>query len=274
MWPTVFGLPARPVFIALAVALAIVASLRWARREGADVRRRAGLALLLVGIALIGLGGAKVDSLIERSAVEPLRLAVRPLLWEIQQGYRYPGGIIAVLVVVSIAAHLLGAGRVLALGDRMAPAAALAMAVVRLGCFCAGCCHGSVSGLPWAVSFPAASFAWSTQVATRVIRADAAASLPVHPLQLYFATWSLGLAVLLFWLTPRRRYAGQVLLAYVALDNVAKFGFEFLRDPQVPHLRWLSLVIGLAAAGFLLRGRLRGWKRQPERLDVATVRAA
>lgn len=272
MWPTVFGLPARPVFIALAVLLAIVASVRWARRDGADIRRRVGLVLMLVGMTLIGLGGAKVDSLLERSTAQPLS-TLRPLAWEIQQGYRYPGGIIAVLLAMPIAAYLLGAGRsAIALGDRVAPAAALAMAVVRIGCFCAGCCHGSVSDLPWAVSFPSGSFAWSTQVATRLIRADAAAALPVHPLQLYFAGWSIVLSIFLFWLHRRRSYVGQVLLAYVALDNLAKFGFEFLREPRVPHLSWISLLIGLTAVGFLFIGWLRRWNTRPNPLlaSVAT----
>ena len=254
MWPTVFGLPARPLFIVVGAGIAIVGAVYRARSLG---HAPAHLWLLFVGFVLVGLLGAKIDSLIERGSW----LAIQPLSWELQQGFRYPGGMAGVLVVLL----LLAAVRrirplLLELGDLTAPAAAMAMGIVRIGCFLAGCCHGSVSQLPWAVSFPSGSFAWSTQVATRLIRADAEWALPVHPLQLYFAIWSVGLAVYLLRMNRRRAYAGQVLLLYIAADNLMKFLLEYLRDPHVPHLQWASLAIGALAGGVLAIGYLRGWR--------------
>ncbi len=216
-----------------------------------------GLFLVLVGAALIGLVGAKLDSLLERGSVEPL-------LWELRNGYRYPGAVIGLAVAGPFLVRVRGMGAsVLAFGDIVAPAAGVALAVVRIGCFLAGCCHGTLSEAWWAVGFPPRSFAWMAQVSAGLIRADAPASLPVHPLQLYFALWSFGLGVFLLRFAPRRTYEGQVLLAYLALDNLMKFLLESLREPSAPHLRWSSLAIGLVTLGFLLVGWLRRWTTAP-----------
>lgn len=257
MWPIVLGIPARPLFFALAIGVGTAVTISRAGNHGfsTNVFR---FALLLVVAGLLGLAGAKLDSLIERDG------GFQSPLWELQRGYRYPGGMIAVLLLVPVFARFLGVGRsILALGDLAAPAAAIAMAVVRIGCFLAGCCHGTISTLPWAVSFPPESFAWTRHVSMRMIRADALTALPVHPLQLYFVVWSLGLACFLLWVTRHRTHEGQVLFAYVALDNLMKFALEYLRDPRVPHLQWLSLAIGAAAAGVLLIGSWRARMTAP-----------
>jgi phosphatidylglycerol:prolipoprotein diacylglycerol transferase len=255
MWPSLFGVPAHPVFLVLAIATGTATAVRCARSTGLTRDQLGGLWLVLVGAGVAGLLGAKLDSLLERGGAQPL-------VWELRHGYRYPGGMLAALLALLILAAFAGAGRWLgAIGDAVAPAAAVAMVVVRIGCFLAGCCHGTGSDLPWAVAFPAGSLAWTAQASQRLIRGDAPAALPVHPLQLYFALWSVGLGVFLLWLLPRRTYAGQVLLVYVALDNLMKGSLESLREPAVPHLQWMSLVIGAGAAGLLGVAWVRGWGR-------------
>jgi prolipoprotein diacylglyceryltransferase len=67
-----------------------------------------------------------------------------------------------------------------------APAMGLSVALARAGCFMGGCDLGAASSLPLAISFPAGSWAFRSQLTSGLLPATAAAALPVHPLQLYF----------------------------------------------------------------------------------------
>ena len=56
---------------------------------------------------------------------------------------------------------------------------------------------------------------------------------PVHPGQIYESVATLLIFLFLLWLAPRKRFNGQVTLAYVALYSAVRFGLEFLRgDPD------------------------------------------
>jgi len=130
----------------------------------------------------------------------------------------------------------------------MMPSLALGHFFGRLGCFSAGCCWGRACDLPWAVTF------------TDVYSARAVGTpmdTPLHPSQLYesFAAFLIFLALL--WLAPRKRFQGQVTLAYVALYSAVRFGLEFLRgDPDrgawfggtvsTSQLIAVALVLGVA----------------------------
>jgi phosphatidylglycerol:prolipoprotein diacylglycerol transferase len=108
--------------------------------------------------------------------------------------------------------------------DVLAPAVVLGQAIGRLGCFAAGCCWGKPTQLPWAVTF------------TDVYSARAVGTpmdTPVHPSQVYESAAAFLIFLFLLWLAPRKRFHGQVTLAYVALYSAVRFGLEFLRgDPD------------------------------------------
>lgn len=245
MFPTLLGVPAYALSVATAIAVGVGIGVCCAQRLGVRVGSRRDLTVSLLAAATIGLGGAKLHSLLERGAVQPL-------MWELQNGYRYPGAVVTMLILLPLLARLRPLGApLLDIGDAAAAAAGFAMAVVRLGCFLAGCCHGTVSALPWAIAFPAGGPAWVAQVRAGLMMPDAPAALAVHPLQLYFVLWSLALGCLLLWWAPRRAWRGQVLLLWLALDNLAKAALESLRDPPVAHLQWLSLAIGLVSTAVL-----------------------
>jgi phosphatidylglycerol:prolipoprotein diacylglycerol transferase len=56
---------------------------------------------------------------------------------------------------------------------------------------------------------------------------------PLHPSQLYESFACFLIFAFLLWLLPRKRFHGQVTLAYVALYSTVRFGLEFLRgDPE------------------------------------------
>ena len=57
----------------------------------------------------------------------------------------------------------------LATADLVAPSLMLGLAIGRIGCLLNGCCYGGPCDLPWAVSFPAGSPAYVSQVARGVM---------------------------------------------------------------------------------------------------------
>lgn len=124
--------------------------------------------------------------------------------------------------------------------DAVAPGLALAQGLGRVGCFLAGCCWGTPTGLPFGVTF----------------RSDLAHNLTgvplqvrLHPTQLYEATLVLSAIPFLMWLRKKRSFFGQVILVYVLFYAIARFFLEFLRgDPRgyhFSHLLSTSQLIGL-----------------------------
>lgn len=106
----------------------------------------------------------------------------------------------------------------------------IGLAFGRVGCLLAGCCFGAPSALPWALTFPGRSPASEAQAKAHLLARDALPSLPVHPTQIYEALASLAIAwVCLYVVHPRKRYDGQVFVAFLVLYSVARFAVETLR---------------------------------------------
>jgi phosphatidylglycerol:prolipoprotein diacylglycerol transferase len=119
----------------------------------------------------------------------------------------------------------------------------------RLGCFFGGCCFGTVTDKRFAIAFPAYSAASEKQFRDGLLSSKALASLPVHPTQLYEAAGCLAIAFAIgIWLHPRKRFEGQVMLAFLALYAVLRFVLEYLRDDDRGALLGLSTsqLVGLA----------------------------
>lgn len=133
----------------------------------------------------------------------------------------------------------------------------LGLAFGRMGCLLAGCCFGAESNLPWALSFPPNSPASEAQFKLKTIASQHLWSLPVHPTQIYESAASLAIAAFcLLWVHPRKRYDGQVFVAFVALYAIARFLLEILRRDDRGGLLGLSTsqLIGvvLVAGAFAL----------------------
>src|SRR5690606_29246276 len=129
----------------------------------------------------------------------------------------------------------------------------------RIGCFLGGCCFGAPHDGPLSVSFPPGSLASVSQWHAHLLDSPNVASLPVHPTQLYEAVGCLLIAAYAhFWLTPRRRFDGQVMLAVLALYALLRFGLEFLRaDERGGALGWstsqLLSVVAIAGCALVYR---------------------
>ena len=155
-------------------------------------------------------------------------------------GLASTGGIAAGLGAVVVVAWVTDrpAGELL---DAIVPAGLLALAIGRVGCFLAGCCHGRPTTLPWGVVFPGLG------------------PPARHPLQLYSAVGDLLLCLLL----PRRaRVPGAVARRGCIGFGCLRAALETLRDPATTDLipgGWLTLpqaaALLLALAAVSLRPR-------------------
>lgn len=92
----------------------------------------------------------------------------------------------------------------------------VAHGIARLGCYAAGCCHGLPWAGPWAVTFTDP-------------RSVAPLDVPLHPTQLYeaFALFAIGAAMQVLYV--KKRWHGQVMLAYLVLYAIARAVVEELR---------------------------------------------
>jgi prolipoprotein diacylglyceryltransferase len=218
----------------IAIFLAFVVTLCLARAAGLPLARVLAALLVLLAAACVG-------AVVSAPSFPP------------RAGLRYPGTGLAVLAALPLVHRVLaGSPSLLALGDLMAAPLAFGMAVGKVGCFLHGCCHGWPSTVPWAVAFPGQSAVWSHQVDAGLISTAATESLPVHPLQLYFALWLIGVGM--FVLAARRRPAkdGQLLLLTLALYAAALFVGDLCTvAPDLKVEVYAILMFILAAGGFL-----------------------
>ena len=142
-------------------------------------------------------------------------------------------------------------------------AIAIGLVFGRMGCLLAGCCFGIQSSGPLALAFPPRSPASEWQFKAGILDSASRSSLPVHPTQIYESAACLLIAGFCYlWLHPRKRYDGQVFVAFLALYALARFLLEFLRSDDRGGLLGLSTsqIIGVllvAAAAALHKLRVR-----------------
>ncbi|MFT3770042.1 MAG: prolipoprotein diacylglyceryl transferase [Minicystis sp.] len=130
----------------------------------------------------------------------------------------------------------------------------------RMGCLLAGCCYGLRSDGALGLSFPGHSPASEAQFKAGLLAHAADPSLRVLPTQIFESAMSFGIAAFcLLWLHGRKRYDGQVFVAFLALYAAGRFLLEFLRDDDRGGLFNLStsqlIGVGLIAVAALLHAR-------------------
>ncbi|QUV84297.1 prolipoprotein diacylglyceryl transferase [Chloracidobacterium aggregatum] len=104
--------------------------------------------------------------------------------------------------------------------DACAPGIALGQFFGRLGCFAAGCCWGRPTNAWCGVRFSERGHELT----------GVPYGIPLHPTQLYESVATLGLCLALGWLFHRRRFRGQIILAYMFGYAVIRFVIEIWRD--------------------------------------------
>ncbi len=98
------------------------------------------------------------------------------------------------------------------ISDIFAPFLALSYAIVRIGCFLAGCCYGQETNSACGVVFPYVD------------------ALTRHPTQLYSSLLNFMLFLFLIWFYPRRRFDGEVFLLYLIGYSIYRFIIEYFRE--------------------------------------------
>lgn len=190
---------------------------RWvigrARRDGLSVIHVEWLAFWIIVAAIVGSRALFVLTQLPHYLEHPVEV-FQPR----QGGLVFLGGLVAAFAagVIYIRTRRLPLWRY---ADAALPGVALGHAFGRLGCFAVGCCYGAAApDLPWAIRFPQS--AWQ-QIAP--------AGEAIHPVQLYAVAANLAIFAFLVFLHPRRRFEGQIGLAYLGLYSVARIMLEFFR---------------------------------------------
>jgi phosphatidylglycerol---prolipoprotein diacylglyceryl transferase len=178
-------------------------------------------------------------------------------------GVFYGGFIAAVLAsIVAMRIYKLPWWRT---ADAFAPGIAIGQAIGRIGCFSAGCCWGEpttsaigvhfkergheITGVPTIVAHltdPVQRDVWANKLGGLL------APLHLHPVQLYETAATFLIFLVLLWLTGRRRFHGQVMLAYALLYAVARFTLEFWRDDPRGEIFNLSTSQFIAVVSFIV----------------------
>ncbi|HEU4407368.1 MAG TPA: prolipoprotein diacylglyceryl transferase family protein [Polyangiaceae bacterium] len=132
-------------------------------------------------------------------------------------------------------------------GDVAVPSLATGLLLTRIGCYLFGCDFGKrlsenapgvLRKLGTFPHWPAGTLdgpgggspAWSQHVERHLITPDAAASLPVHPTQLYESAVGLLLFGLLIWQRRRQSFRGQVFLLFTFAYGCLRYLLEMVRD--------------------------------------------
>ncbi len=119
----------------------------------------------------------------------------------------------------------------------------------RMGCLLAGCCFGVRTESVFGLAFPPGSPASEAQFKLGELASINHVSHPVLPMQIFESAISFAIAAFcLLYVHPRKRYDGQVFVAFVGLYAVGRFILEIWRADDRGALLGLSTsqLIGLA----------------------------
>lgn len=154
---------------------------------------------------------------------------------------------------------------VLTLADVVVPSAFLGIGFGRIGCLLNGCCFGDPCSLPWAITFPHGSVPFDVLAYRGFIDPAAAATMPVHPTQIYSAINGFLLAFVTGTFFYRRRHVGDVFALGLILYPLTRFTIEFLRNDELGQLgtsltisQIYSLAMCAAGIGLYAYLNLRG----------------
>ncbi|HEY2743718.1 MAG TPA: prolipoprotein diacylglyceryl transferase [Polyangia bacterium] len=260
-----FALHTYGLAIAAAFLVAIFVGTRTAARSGEDPDKVRDLCFWLLVSSLIG---ARLVFLVT-NIPDYVRLChegdcTRALrVWE--GGLVFYGGFFGALLV----AVLYTRWRRMSFwrtADILAPSVALGHFFGRLGCFAAGCCWGKEAhgvALAWAARFPSESLAFQDYIARGALPISAEVTPPLHPVQLYEAGANLVLFFALSLYGRRKRWDGQVLVAYLLAYAVVRYLCELFRGDAARKfvVGSISTSQAIAVAAALFGVALWMWRR-------------
>ncbi len=209
------------IFIALAIVAGYYSTSAIAKGKGLDPVRTGVTYAVVVFSALIG---ANLYYVVFHNAGAAIVSSFS--VW--QSGTGSSGAWVGALVGFCAATQIFRVHR-WKFADSITVAAALAIFLGRIGCFIKGCCFGTPTNLPWAVTYSRTSFAFEAQLGHDLLGAAATQSLPIHPVQLYEAFFAFLLIGFELFLIKRTRFDGQAFLLFAMLYPFGRFFLELLR---------------------------------------------
>ena len=253
MYPQgLFGIEALQLIISPIAIFGIAFFILYLRQDGIRIGRTISLLLLLAVVAFLG---AKLFSLFVRGWE-----LYQPLSAELRGGLRYPGALIAMVVLGPLLKRWflpeLPLARFL---DVLAITVCFGFALVRFSCWMNGCCTGPPCSGFLCLSYAPGSQVWYMQLQHGLLESSVHRSLPVLPLHFLFMGASLGVGLFLMWFDGRRGFDGQVALLYLVLHDGAKGLLESFRDPYVAELQLTSLL--MSAAGLIALLIIMRWRK-------------
>ncbi|MCX8033548.1 MAG: prolipoprotein diacylglyceryl transferase [Thermoleophilia bacterium] len=267
---TTVTLSAYATFYVLAWVAALLISVLAARRR----KLHWGRALLAYGLALVaGLVGARLLDLAVNWNYYATNLAqIYALRF---RGFALYGGLVAAVAVGILVARRLSMP-IWKLADAALPGLAAGIMLMRIGCFLNGCCFGRATSLPWGVSYPPGSRAWTEVWASQLASGQTTLPglsgplRPVHPTQIYEALaavvllpFALFLARLLRRRVPLGSTDGAAFLVFALGFTLFRLANHFLRvlpaNSVLPSWFYPCLYVLLSfLSAILLAQRLTG----------------
>jgi phosphatidylglycerol:prolipoprotein diacylglycerol transferase len=254
MHPILFEIGDWPVYsygvlLAAAYLVALQMAVVRARRRGIDGTRIMDLGIYLIIAALVGAKLMLVVVDFDYFLSQP-----REILSLVRAGGVFYGGLLAALAVALVLVRRYQL-RIWATADLFAPGIALGHVVGRLGCLMAGCCYGTPTNVPWAITFtnPLAA----SNVGTPL-------GVPLHPTQLYDAGAELLIMIVLLVTERRGRpFEGRTFWLYMLLYGISRYIVEIFRGDDRGTMfgfstsQFVSLLVVPLAIFMLIRLRRR-----------------
>ncbi|MCW5959947.1 MAG: prolipoprotein diacylglyceryl transferase [Pyrinomonadaceae bacterium] len=239
MYPELFRIGNFPIntygiLLAVGLLIALYTAAQLAGRDGLPKERIYDLGLWTI---IGGLLGSKILMYFTEPNVNLFSLDF------LRSGGVYYGGFLGGLLAAAILIPLykLNFWKV---SDAFAPGVAIGQFFGRQGCFSAGCCWGDVCYQPWGVHFTEAAHE-NTGVP---IYGASGEDLFLHPTQLYESFAMLIVFGILIYLHRKKRFNGQVLIAYMILYPIIRFTIEFFRDDPRGDLMGLTSALGISTS--------------------------
>jgi phosphatidylglycerol:prolipoprotein diacylglycerol transferase len=229
------------------LAAAYLAAFAWltraGRREGLDADALASLGFTAIAGAIIGAKALMIARDFSGYAAAPSDLFSLSMLTSAGDFY---GGFIGALIASAIFFRRHPELPFWRTADLCGPAIALGQAIGRIGCFMAGDDYGRPTDLPWGIAF-------TDLDAARI--GGAPLGVKLHPVQLYESVVCLVLFAFLVRVSRRKRFDGEVILAYTLLYAMARFALElfrgdadrgFVANGLLSTSQFIALVLGSA----------------------------
>lgn len=127
-----------------------------------------------------------------------------------------------------------------AMMDRLAITACIIHAFGRMGCFFAGCCHGTPTDMPWGVTF------------TDPVSQAEPLNTALHPTQLYSTFMILSILAVLWMMKRHNRFEGQLFFIYIILYATGRSIIEIFRGDEergyvienvISHSQFISIIV-------------------------------